>query len=226
LDGNSLTPEVVYHKLSTGRYSIQLTEQSWKRVRAARKVRGAAATSHMHTLQLLQRGEGHGQVPFMHLHWTMMCPIHLYAPPCTALQVVDDKIASGDIVYGVNTGVGNFARVILPADKYALVLCARSPSKQPPTATCCGPDMSLLPCPGRRLAELQVRIIRSHACGIGEPLAVNRARMLMAIRINVLAKGYSGVGEDTLQVYINAFNKDCIPKVPAQVHHLLYLLAS
>ncbi len=38
--------------------------------------------------------------------------------------------------------------------------------------------------------------------------------MLMALRINVLAKGYSGVSPETLEQFVQALNADCIPWVP------------
>lgn len=42
--------------------------------------------------------------------------------------------------------------------------------------------------------------------GVGPPLSPERTRMLLAIRINVLAKGYSGISPENLQKYIKAFN--------------------
>ena len=42
--------------------------------------------------------------------------------------------------------------------------------------------------------------------GVGEPLSPERTRMLLALRINVLAKGHSGIKLGTLQQYVDAFN--------------------
>ena len=39
-----------------------------------------------------------------------------------------------------------------------------------------------------KLEELQQNLITSHSCGVGHPIQPKRARMLMALRINVLAK--------------------------------------
>ncbi len=55
-------------------------------------------------------------------------------------------------------------------------------------------------------SELQSRLIVSHCAGVGEPLTIERARMMFALRINILAKGYSGISEDTLHRIIAAFN--------------------
>ena len=42
--------------------------------------------------------------------------------------------------------------------------------------------------------------------GVGNPLSPERTRMLLALRINVLAKGYSGISLETLHAMIEAFN--------------------
>ena len=54
--------------------------------------------------------------------------------------------------------------------------------------------------------ELQYNLIRSHAAGVGTPLSTEKARMLLALRINVLAKGHSGISLMTLYALIKAFN--------------------
>jgi histidine ammonia-lyase len=65
-----------------------------------------------------------------------------------------------------------------------------------------------------QLQLLQQNLIRSHAAGVGAPLSPERTRMLMALRINVLAKGYSGISVETLKRLVAAFNADCLPMVP------------
>jgi histidine ammonia-lyase len=54
--------------------------------------------------------------------------------------------------------------------------------------------------------ELQYNLIRSHAAGVGTPLNPEKTRMLLALRINVLAKGHSGISLTTLYALIKAFN--------------------
>jgi histidine ammonia-lyase len=44
--------------------------------------------------------------------------------------------------------------------------------------------------PEEKLSELQWNLITSHAAGMGPPLTLERTRMLLALRVNVLAKGY------------------------------------
>jgi histidine ammonia-lyase len=66
------------------------------------------------------------------------------------------------------------------------------------------------------LEQLQRNLIRSHASGVGRPLPVERARRLLALRINVLAKGHSGISPEAVQQLLDAFNADCLPWVPEQ----------
>ncbi|NWU97693.1 HUTH lyase, partial [Upupa epops] len=68
--------------------------------------------------------------------------------------------------------------------------------------------------PNSKLRELQVNLVRSHSAGVGKPLTPERSRMLLALRINVLAKGYSGISLETLQQVIKAFNASCLPYIP------------
>merc|ERR1712212_482090 len=67
-----------------------------------------------------------------------------------------------------------------------------------------------------KLAELQENLIRSHAAGVGRALSPENTRMLLALRINVLAKGFSGISIKTLKQYIDAFNASCLSWVPEQ----------
>lgn len=68
--------------------------------------------------------------------------------------------------------------------------------------------------PPDQLVELQENLIRSHAAGVGKSLSPDRIRMLFALRINILAKGNSGISLKTLNQYIEAFNKSCLPWIP------------
>uniref|UniRef100_A0A6J0VG96 Histidine ammonia-lyase n=2 Tax=Pogona vitticeps TaxID=103695 RepID=A0A6J0VG96_9SAUR len=70
--------------------------------------------------------------------------------------------------------------------------------------------------PNSKLQELQVNLVRSHSAGVGKPLIPERCRMLLALRINVLAKGYSGISLETLQQVIEVFNASCLPYIPEQ----------
>jgi histidine ammonia-lyase len=64
--------------------------------------------------------------------------------------------------------------------------------------------------------ELQLRLLRSHACGVGEayPDAVVRAAMLL--RANTLAKGNSGARVETVELLLACLNRGVLPLVPAR----------
>ncbi|XP_019497225.1 PREDICTED: histidine ammonia-lyase [Hipposideros armiger] len=65
-----------------------------------------------------------------------------------------------------------------------------------------------------KLEELQFNLVRSHSSGVGKPLIPERCRMLLALRVNVLAKGYSGISLETLKQVIEIFNASCLSYVP------------
>ena len=66
------------------------------------------------------------------------------------------------------------------------------------------------------IRQLQINLIRSHATGYGEPLSPQKARMLLALRINVLAKGHSGISLENVEKLIDAFNAFAVSYVPEQ----------
>ncbi|XP_047431288.1 histidine ammonia-lyase-like isoform X2 [Mugil cephalus] len=68
--------------------------------------------------------------------------------------------------------------------------------------------------PKEQLVQLQENVIRSHSAGVGAPLSVERTRMLLVLRINILAKGHSGVSMETMDAMIKAFNASCLSWVP------------
>jgi len=66
------------------------------------------------------------------------------------------------------------------------------------------------------LVALQENLVRSHASGVGAPLSKEQTRMLLALRINVLAKGFSGIRPETVEKMLSALNKGALPRVPAR----------
>jgi histidine ammonia-lyase len=100
-----------------------------------------------------------------------------------ARKVVDEAVARKDVVYGVTTGFGNFADVVIPHDQ---------------------------------LGQLQLNLVRSHAAGVGAPLDEAETRALMLLRANVLAKGFSGVRPETLDLLVAMLNARIHPVIPSQ----------
>lgn len=68
--------------------------------------------------------------------------------------------------------------------------------------------------PAKDLAALQVNLIRSHACGIGERMSIEDTRAMMCVRANSLVKGHSGVKREIIEQIISYLNHDIIPVVP------------
>ncbi|MCC6369239.1 MAG: histidine ammonia-lyase [Bryobacterales bacterium] len=66
------------------------------------------------------------------------------------------------------------------------------------------------------LEHLQRNVVRSHACGIGEPLAGEVVRAMMLIRANVLAKGLSGIRPVAAERLCDLLNRGVTPVVPSR----------
>ena len=98
-------------------------------------------------------------------------------------RFVEDIVARGEVVYGINTGFGALSDVTIPPDK---------------------------------LRELQVNLVRSHACGVGEPLLERAVRAMMIQRANVLAKGYSGCRSEVIETLLEMLNAGVHPVIPSR----------
>ena len=64
--------------------------------------------------------------------------------------------------------------------------------------------------------ELQLRLLRSHACGVGEPYPDEVVRAAMLLRANALAKGYSGARVETVELLLACLNGGLVPHVPSR----------
>ena len=70
--------------------------------------------------------------------------------------------------------------------------------------------------PRGALKALQLNLLRSHAAGVGEALPVRAVRATMALRANVLAKGFSGIRRDTVEHLLVLLNHGVHPIVPSR----------
>jgi len=66
------------------------------------------------------------------------------------------------------------------------------------------------------LQQLQRNLVRSHACGLGEPLEEPEVRAMLLLRGNVLAKGLSGVRYEVIELLIGLLNRRVHPVIPAK----------
>ena len=68
--------------------------------------------------------------------------------------------------------------------------------------------------PREALSDLQLNLVRSHACGIGEPLSEPEVRAMMLLRANVLALGFSGIRVEIIEMLCKMLNRRVHPVVP------------
>ena len=70
--------------------------------------------------------------------------------------------------------------------------------------------------PEEQTAELQLRLLRSHACGVGEPYPAEVVRAAMLLRANALAKGNSGARVETVELLLALLDRGVLPVVPSR----------
>jgi histidine ammonia-lyase len=95
-------------------------------------------------------------------------------------KMIEKKIKERAIIYGVTTGIGELAEVVLTPDQFQ---------------------------------EFQTYLVYSHTAGYGDPIAVDDVRAAMLSRINVLAKGFSGMRPVVLETLTAMLNKGVTPVV-------------
>src|SRR5215470_16052340 len=68
--------------------------------------------------------------------------------------------------------------------------------------------------PKDELRQLQLNLVRSHACGVGQPLSEPEVRAMMLLRANVLTLGFSGIRCDVVELLCEMLNRRVHPVVP------------
>ena len=64
------------------------------------------------------------------------------------------------------------------------------------------------------LRQLQLNLVRSHCCGVGEPLPTPEVRAMIFLRANVLALGFSGVRLEVVEFLCHMLNRGVYPVIP------------
>jgi histidine ammonia-lyase len=100
-----------------------------------------------------------------------------------ARRTLDEALASGRAVYGVNTGFGKLAQTRIAPDE---------------------------------INTLQRNLVLSHAAGVGELVADKVVRLIMALKIASLARGFSGVRRIVVERLIALLNAGVYPEIPVQ----------
>src|SRR5207344_1534429 len=66
------------------------------------------------------------------------------------------------------------------------------------------------------IEKLQRNLVLSHAAGVGEALKPAAVRLILALKINSLARGYSGVRRVVIDALTAMFNAGVLPVIPAK----------
>jgi histidine ammonia-lyase len=98
-------------------------------------------------------------------------------------RCLDQLLAAGQIIYGVNTGFGKLANQRIEPDE---------------------------------VLALQENLLRSHAVGMGPLLSIPVSRLALVLRIQALAKGFSGVTAELIDTLIEMYNRGVVPAIPEQ----------
>jgi len=67
-----------------------------------------------------------------------------------------------------------------------------------------------------QLEELQVNLIQSHACGLGEEVPTAIVKLMLMLKVKSLSYGFSGVQIDTVKRLIDMHNNDVLPVIFTQ----------
>jgi histidine ammonia-lyase len=69
---------------------------------------------------------------------------------------------------------------------------------------------------GDQLSQLQINLMKSHACGIGDRVPNEIVKLMILLKIQSLSYGYSGCKLDTVQRLVDFFNEGIYPVVYTQ----------
>ncbi|MGH8213446.1 MAG: HAL/PAL/TAL family ammonia-lyase, partial [Rhodanobacteraceae bacterium] len=117
-----------------------------------------------------------------------------------AANFLVEKMQCSEPIYGVTTGFGSNADKLLGAHRVRDELPGGNPESRADT----------LP------EELQHNLIVTHAVCVGEPLGADVVRAMLAVRINTLMRGHSGIRVQTLQALAELLDRGVVPVIPAK----------
>ncbi|MEP6939685.1 MAG: aromatic amino acid ammonia-lyase [Rudaea sp.] len=120
-----------------------------------------------------------------------------------AADFLSEQVKRGEPIYGVTTGFGSNADKLLGAHRARDELPGGNPN-----------DPDKIRRDGTLLEELQHNLIVTHAVCVGRPLAVEVVRAMLAIRVNTLMRGHSGIRVTTLQTLAQLLNRGVVPVIP------------
>ena len=138
----------------------------------------------------------------------------------TAVLLTGDDLAVGDVwsvaVEGAEAAISDTAREKMRAARELVERAAHGSREHTYGVNTGFGKFVSRSIPEELTEELQLRLLRSHACGVGEPYAPEVVRAAMLLRANALAKGYSGARVDTVELLVECLNRGVLPHVPSR----------
>jgi histidine ammonia-lyase len=137
----------------------------------------------------------------------------------TAVRLTGEDLTAADVwevaVEGASVELDDSARSKMAASRAVVerVLAEEGPTYGVTTGF--GRFVST-PVPGELADELQLRLLRSHACGVGDPYPDDVVRAAMLMRANALAKGYSGARPEIAELLLECLERGVLPEVPSR----------
>ena len=137
----------------------------------------------------------------------------------TAVRLTGDDLTSADVwevaVEGAAAELDDTAREKMQAARAVVERAAAAPEQTYGVNTGFGRFVNRTIAP-ELVEELQLRLLRSHACGVGEPYPDEIVRAAMVMRANTLAKGYSGTRVEVAELLLRLLAGGVLPHVPSR----------
>jgi histidine ammonia-lyase len=139
--------------------------------------------------------------------------------------VVETKVLNGDdleidnvwavAVEGASAELSDSARTRMRASRQVVETAAASPSRTYGVNTGFG-RLVTKTIPPELADELQIRLLRSHACGVGDPYPDEIVRAALLLRANALATGHSGTRVEVAELLLECLARRVLPRVPSR----------
>jgi histidine ammonia-lyase len=124
---------------------------------------------------------------------------------------IEDVVAVAHDNAKIAISAASIARMSTSRQSVERAMCGGQPVYALNTGVGLLADIVLAP---TEIDEMQLNLVRSHCCGVGEPLPRPVVRGLMAIRANVLTKGVSGIRPVIAERICDLLNRGVTPIIP------------
>jgi len=138
----------------------------------------------------------------------------------TAIGLTGDDLTVADVwavaVEGAAAGLSDVAREKMSAARDLVERAAHGSSEHTYGVNTGFGRFVAVAIPEEQTEELQLRLLRSHACGVGDPYPDEIIRAAMLLRANALAKGTSGARVETVELLLSLLDRGVTPIVPSR----------